>query len=186
MAQSWSEFVSGLLQSSARVDKAAVFSSSGQPLAASEGLQVSDKDGRAILRCLRDPARTLTRITLDETDFRCFQGNGEALVGMATSGSGRVLVARVTPGEEGAVVVVMGQATAKGSFLYEVQQSLVERTRRQRVSQGQALAGSSRGEGGQQVKQQQQQQQQPKKLILPPPAASSPVNQEQVLVQLHD
>ncbi|KAL8578140.1 hypothetical protein ACOMHN_051695 [Nucella lapillus] len=209
MSQSWPEFLSGLLQASTRVDKAAVFSSVGQPLAASEGLEVSDKDGRAILYCLRDPARTLTRITIDDTDYRCFQGNGQALVGMATNGSGRVLVARVT-GEEGAVVIVMGTATSKGSFLFEVQQSLLERTqRRQPAPQGQrALHGDAgtqqqmpqqmqqqmqKQQQKQQQKQklqqqmqqqmQQQKQQQPKKLLPPP---SSPVNKDQVLVQLHD
>ncbi|KAK7099945.1 uncharacterized protein [Littorina saxatilis] len=170
---SWAEFLSHLLQSSHKVDKAAVFNTQGQPLATTEDLHVSDSDGRAILHCLKDPARSLTCITIDETTFRCFQGNDNALVGMATNRKGRVLVARLT---EEALVVVMGLSAGHGSFLFEVQKNLKERTRRQMAPQG-PVSGAG-------ATSQQAMSPTDKKLFIPPP--SSPVGQEQVLVQLHD
>ena len=145
-------------------------------------VQVSELDGRALLGCLRDPAHSLTRITLDSTDFRCFQGSDNALVGMATNRPQRVLVARLT---EEALVVVMGSSSGQGSFLYELQHNLLERSRRHMVGVPQprengAAAGAREGTGGQHAMRQ-------KRLISPPPSsrASDGVSQDQVLVQLH-
>ena len=129
-------------------------------------------DGRAILCSLKDPAHCLTRIIFDCTEFRCFQGNDSALMGMATSEPGRILVARLT---DEALIVVMGSSVGHGSFLYEVQQNLSERRRRQMAPQG-PVAGE--GEGSQQAVQHQ------KRLIHPP--SSSTVCQDQVLVHLQD
>ena len=108
---------------------------------------------------------------MDDTDFRCFQGNNNALVGTAINDPGRVLVARLT---EEALVVVIGSTSNQGSMLFEVQSNLVERTRRQMAPQA-AVSGA--GEGSQQAAQSQ------KKALVRPPSA---VTQEEVLVQLHD
>ena len=134
-------------------------------------VQVTEVDGRAILCCLKDPAHSLTRIALDGTEFWCFQGNDMALVGMAVGKPGLVLVARLT---DEALVVVMGRSGGHGSFLFEVQQNLMDRKRRQMAPQG--PVASTTGEGSQQAMQQ-------KRVSRP---SSSGVSQDQVLVQLHD
>lgn len=163
---SWAEYLSHLMQATNKVEKAAVFNLKGQPLATTEDLQVSDADGRALLHCLSDPSRSLTRLTIDEADFRCFQGNDNALVGKGVANKDKVLVAKLT---DEVLVLVIGSSSGHGSFLFEVKKSLLDRQQGhllpQQTTGGQGLSG-----GGQQK-------------LLPPPGA---VSQEQVLVQLHD
>ena len=134
-------------------------------------VQVTELDGRALLCSLKDPARCLTRIIFDCTEFRCFQGNNSALLGIASSEPGYVLVARLT---DEALIVVMGSSNGNGSFLFEVQQNLSERRRRQMAPQS-PVAGA--GEGSQQAAQLQ------KRVILPPSSLTD--SQNQVVAQLH-
>nr|KAG5690033.1 hypothetical protein BaRGS_013383 [Batillaria attramentaria] len=142
-------------------------------------LQVSDADGRALLQCLKDPAGSLTRITIGEADYRCFQGNDNSLVGKAVNNKDRVLVARLT---DEVLVLVLGSSKGHGSFLFEVKRSLLERQQRL-LSPQQPVNGAGGGAGATSQLQVQQGQGQ-QKLVLPPGAG--PVGQEQVLVQLHD
>ena len=127
--------------------------------------------------CLWDPARSLTRLSLDDGDFRCFQGNNRALVGKATNSSGRLLVAYLT---DEVLIIVIGIASGHGSFLYEVQKNLEERTRRQLVPQ--AAVGGEGSQASQSVKPG------PVSPLPGPPQSptAAPVSQEAVLVQLHD
>ncbi|XP_076462192.1 uncharacterized protein LOC143294687 [Babylonia areolata] len=156
-AMPWADFLTLMLESTQKVEKAAIFNAKGQPLATTEDLQVSESDGRALLNTLHDTAHCITRLTLDGVDFRCFQGNATALVGQAVTGErGRVMVARLT--EEDVLVVVLGHSTGHGSFLYEVQHHLQERTRRR-----------------QQQLQQQQQQVSIRPGQEPPSAGAMPV-----------
>ncbi|KAL8623582.1 hypothetical protein ACOMHN_000187 [Nucella lapillus] len=168
---SWGEFLSSMLEATSKVEKAAIFSTRGLPLATTEDLQISEADGRALLNCLMDPARCLTRIRLDGMDFRCFQGNSTALIGKATTDPSRVLVARLT---DDALVMVIGNSTGHGSFLYEIQYHLEEHARRQTEQASNGGAGET---------SQAKVQTPLPTTVLPPPGS---VGQGDVLLQLHD
>ncbi|PVD23791.1 hypothetical protein C0Q70_17065 [Pomacea canaliculata] len=98
------------------------------------GRSVTEADGKALLRCLEDHFPSLASVHIDGADFRCFQGTSDAVVGTARSNKGRVMVARRT---EEALILVMGDAGSHGSFLFELQKNLLERSQAQMAPQQQ-------------------------------------------------
>ncbi|XP_067677236.1 uncharacterized protein [Haliotis asinina] len=126
-AMTWPEFIKHMLATTHKIQKVAVLAEDGQPLAVTEDLQVSMEEGQALVRSILDPARTVTKIHMDNNFYTCFQGNSRTLVGTSPNRD-RIFVAYKY---EHCLVVVFGGTKGHGSYLFELKKHLWARERRQ-------------------------------------------------------
>ncbi|XP_071117731.1 uncharacterized protein [Haliotis cracherodii] len=123
----WPEFIKHMLATTHKIQKAAVLAEDGQPLAVTEDLQVSVEEGQALIRSILDPARSVTRIHMDNNFYTCFQGNSKTLVGTSPNRD-RIFVAHKS---KDCVVVVFGGTKGHGSYLFELKKNLSAREHRE-------------------------------------------------------
>ncbi|XP_046575931.1 uncharacterized protein LOC124283936 isoform X2 [Haliotis rubra] len=123
----WPEFIKHMLATTHKIQKVAVLAEDGQPLAVTEDLQVSVEEGQALIRSILDPARTVTKIHMDNNFYTCFQGNSRTLVGTSPNRD-RIFVAHKY---KDCVVVVFGGTKGHGSYLFELKKNLWAREHHQ-------------------------------------------------------
>ncbi|KAK6188268.1 hypothetical protein SNE40_004482 [Patella caerulea] len=115
-----------MLQSTAKIDKVAVFNSNGAPIAVTEDMTISKLEGQALLNSLYDPSRSIAKIHIDNTDYTCFQGNDNTLLGNNKSKK-KTFIAHVT---NECLILVLGNSEGHGSFLFELKQNLFQLQKR--------------------------------------------------------
>ncbi|GFO03203.1 hypothetical protein PoB_002970800 [Plakobranchus ocellatus] len=139
---SWPDFISHVSATTAKVDKVLVYDPSGYPVAVTEGVETSQTEGQALVNCLVDSTMLLIQLQVDGDYFCCIQGAENNMVGRGVKDRDLVIAA-IREGDFS--VVFIGRSAGKGSFIFELQDTLSLRT------QGRLLA---------QLQQQQQQQEQ--------------------------
>ncbi|XP_059145572.1 uncharacterized protein LOC131932649 isoform X2 [Physella acuta] len=155
---SWEDLVFHILTTTSKVEKVIVYNLQGHPVAASEGVETNQSEGFAIVTCLYDPGKSMTKIQVDNDMFLCVQGSKFTLAGTTVKDHKRVLVARQ---DDGHVVVVFGKSTEQSSFTSELKECLVLRAQgqlvgKQQLEQQRRLLGSDGGADSQSLADDQQ------------------------------
>ena len=118
----WTDFISHMLATTHKIEKVVVLNSDGLPLATTEGLSVSELEGRALVKSLLDPAGSIVRLHINNNFYTLFQGNDSTVVGVSPARD-RVFVGH-KPEDYDVVVVAFGSTVGHGSFLFELKKNL--------------------------------------------------------------
>ncbi|CAL1546191.1 unnamed protein product [Lymnaea stagnalis] len=129
---SYEDLISHILTTTDKVNKIIVFDLTGRPVAYTEGTETNQSEGMALVNCLLDPAKIMTKLFIDNDFFICVQGIEKTFTGTNIKDRSRVIVARL---DDSHVIVLFGQSTGKGSFTYELQHSLELRSQGLLISQ---------------------------------------------------
>jgi len=118
---SWEQLITHVLATTSKVDTVVVYDLRGRPVAVTEGTETSESEGAAVVRCLNDPALTMTQLHVGDELFVCVQGIDKSFIGTSVSQPTVVMVALQ---EADHVIVVIGESQGRGSFIFELKQCL--------------------------------------------------------------
>lgn len=122
---SWSDFIAHVTATTSKVEKVLVYDDEGNLEAATAGVETSKSEGQALANCIRDPTLFLTKLHVDGDCFWCIQGVDRNLVGRGVKDESMVISAMQDNDNS---VVFIGRSVGKGSFIFELQDSLALRT----------------------------------------------------------
>ncbi|XP_005110556.1 uncharacterized protein LOC101864488 [Aplysia californica] len=131
---SWEDFISHVLATTSKVDKMVIYDLKGRPVAVTEDMETSQSEGLALVNCLLDPAKTLTKLHIGDDIFICIQGIGHTFIGTSVRNHSMVIVAHK---DSDHVVVVIGHSAGRGSFIFELKRGLSLKAQGQLLSQQQ-------------------------------------------------
>jgi len=117
----WEDLITHVMSTTTKVELMAVFDMRGRPVAITEGLETSEVEGRALIACLKDTAKILTKLHVGDEDFICVPVINDTLIGTSVRNPSYVMV---TQRDTDHIVMVVGQTTGRGSFIFELKQSL--------------------------------------------------------------
>lgn len=122
---SWSDFIAHVTATTSKVEKVLVYDDEGNLEAATAGVETSQSEGQALANCIGDPTLLLTKLHVDGDCFWCIQGVDRNLVGRGVKDESMVISAMQDNDNS---VVFIGRSVGKGSFIFELQDSLALRT----------------------------------------------------------